>query len=368
MKRLPRGTELVTAGFPCQDLSQAGRTRGIEGARSGLVDEVFRLLQVSDVPNVLIENVSFMLQLEQGRAMQHVTERLQSLGYRWAYRVLDSQAFGLPQRRQRVFLFASRERDPIGVLFGADAGDRSTRERGDRACGFYWTEGERGLGWAVDAVPTLKGGSTVGIPSPPAIWMPDGSIVTPDIRDVERMQGFPADWTIPTARVARETLRWKQMGNAVSVPVAEWLGRRIARPEPVAPVLGGVIRSDRRWPMAACERDGEAFEVSASMWPIAAERPSLVDFLTHPVKPLSQKATLGFLRRLHKGQLRLPPGFLDAVEAHLIRVGGIPPTRPTAADRINAKAAQRDRRRAVAQRSHSRVRAAVPTEVGSLFE
>ena len=46
-------------------------------------------------------------------------------------------------------------------------------------CGFYWTEGLRGLGWAVDAVPTLKGGSTIGIPSPPAIWDPqDGSITT----------------------------------------------------------------------------------------------------------------------------------------------------------------------------------------------
>ena len=42
----------------------------------------------------------------------------------------------------------------------------------DLWCGFYWTEGNRGLGWAVDAVPTLKGGSTIGIPSPPAIWDP----------------------------------------------------------------------------------------------------------------------------------------------------------------------------------------------------
>ena len=47
-----------------------------------------------------------------------------------------------------------------------------------RLCGFYWTEGLRGLGWAVDSVPTLKGGSSIGIPSPPAIWDPlDHSIV-----------------------------------------------------------------------------------------------------------------------------------------------------------------------------------------------
>ena len=51
-------------------------------------------------------------------------------------------------------------------------------------------------GWAVDAVPTLKGGSTVGIPSPPAIWYPDDDYIgTPDIRDAERLQGFDAGWT-----------------------------------------------------------------------------------------------------------------------------------------------------------------------------
>ena len=43
LKTLPKGTELLVGGFPCQDLSQAGKTAGIEGSRSGLVGEVFRL-------------------------------------------------------------------------------------------------------------------------------------------------------------------------------------------------------------------------------------------------------------------------------------------------------------------------------------
>jgi len=59
----------------------------------------------------------------------------------------------------------------------ADAGEQSPEFSRTQLCGFYWTEGLRGLGWAVDAVPTLKGGSTIGIPSPPALWDPrDGSI------------------------------------------------------------------------------------------------------------------------------------------------------------------------------------------------
>lgn len=368
LKRLPAGTELVTAGFPCQDLSQAGKTRGIEGERSGLVAEVFRLLRRSDVPNVLIENVSFMLQLEQGRAMQMVVDKLAELGYRWAYRVMDSQAFGLPQRRQRVYIFASKELDPTSVLFGSDVGDQPKDDRGSHACGFYWTEGERGLGWAVDAVPTLKGGSTIGIPSPPAIWTPDGHIVTPEIRDVERMQGFPVDWTKPTARVARESFRWKQMGNAVSVPVASWIGRQINRPTKLRLPIGAEVVRDRRWPTAAALIDGRAMTIHASMWPVAFKRDSLADFLRFPTKPLSERATLGFLQRLHKGQLNLPEGLLDAIEAHLRLMGGSPPARPSRAERAANAAQLRERKKLASKKLRTRHRKnAATTATPSLF-
>src|SRR6185312_12963694 len=69
--KLPRSTTLVAAGFPCQDLSQAGLTAGIGGSRSGLVEEVFRLIGEHRTPWVLLENVPFMLQLGRGRAMAH---------------------------------------------------------------------------------------------------------------------------------------------------------------------------------------------------------------------------------------------------------------------------------------------------------
>src|SRR6185437_2157869 len=72
LRRLPSATELVTAGFPCQDLSQAGLTAGIAGARSGLVGRIFELLDEQPVPWVLLENVSFMLQLDGGRALETV--------------------------------------------------------------------------------------------------------------------------------------------------------------------------------------------------------------------------------------------------------------------------------------------------------
>lgn len=106
LRELPDATELLTAGFPCQDLSQAGTTTGIGGLRSGLVAEVFRLLRGQRVPWVILENVPFMLQLAGGRAMEVVVSALEELGYRWAYRVMNTRAFGLPQRRERVYLLA----------------------------------------------------------------------------------------------------------------------------------------------------------------------------------------------------------------------------------------------------------------------
>ncbi len=83
LKSLPKEVELLVGGFPCQDLSQAGLTAGIGGARSGLVGEVFRLLDKRRVPWVVLENVSFMLQLDKGSGMRTLIEAFEERGYRW---------------------------------------------------------------------------------------------------------------------------------------------------------------------------------------------------------------------------------------------------------------------------------------------
>lgn len=315
---------VCAAGFPCQDLSQAGRTAGIGGRNSGLVKRVFELLEsATHGPRwLLLENVPFMLQLDRGDAMRYLARRLGELGYRWAYRVVDARAFGLPQRRQRVILLASRTDDPREILFYGDEGEPEHRHHRDLACGFYWTEGIRGLGWAVDGVPTLKGGSTIGIPSPPAVWMPDGRIGTPDIRDAERLQGFDPDWTTPAAQVGRrgEGHRWKLVGNAVSVPVSEWVGRRLRDPRPFDESLQAPLPTGLPWPAAACGDESGTWRVAVSLWPTRAPYQSLAEFLRFPLKPLSERATVGFLRRTTESTLRFPQGLLDAVEAHLCAV------------------------------------------------
>ena len=323
LAELPRETTLVTAGFPCQDLSQAGATKGIAGARSGLVGEVFRLIRNQNVPWILLENVPFMLQLARGEAMNVIATAFEELGYRWAYRVVDSRAFGLPQRRRRVYLVASNYGDPRTILFADEAGAPAEPEVNGQpvACGFYWTEGLRGLGWAVDAVPTLKGGSSIGIPSPPAILMPDRTVVTPDIVDAERLQGFPQNWTRPATGVSRGSTRWKLVGNAVSVRAAAWIGRRMRRPGLPAQFETSPQRDHRRWPTAAWNVGNGREHVVASEWPVRRHYVSLAPMLTErKLRSLSEKATSGFLSRAANAKLRFPGGFIQALTEHRARM------------------------------------------------
>lgn len=319
--RLPRNIDLLTAGFPCQDLSQAGNTFGIFGRRSGLIRSAFDIIQESRPPWVLIENVPFLLRLDRGRGIAYLTRKLQRLGYRWAYRTIDTRAFGLPHRRERVFLLASRDDDPASYLLTKDSVEPLSRAKKHVAHGFYWTEGNRGLGWAVDAVPTIKGGSAVGIPSPPAIWFSDGRFATPDIRDAERLQGFPANWTRPAEGVGRASGRWTLVGNAVSVPVARWIGRRLLR--------GGESLEDCKvtdlpmgapWPRAAMGGPGmKRKAVDVGSFPVARAKVHLHEFLRFEPNALSHRAADGFRGRLQRSSLSRPTAFEDALAEYVRR-------------------------------------------------
>ena len=312
--------ELMTAGFPCQDLSQAGRTLGLAGAKSSLVDHVFRLMDVARPQHVLLENVSFMLRLDGGSAMTRLVEAFEARGWRWAYRTVDTLAF-LPQRRRRVFMLASRTLDPAEVLF-ADAAEpvEPATTLDSHAHGFYWTEGIRGLGWGRDCVPTLKNGSSVGIPSPPAILMPSGAVVTPDLADAERLQGFPVDWTRAAEAAGLSRFRWSLVGNAVSVPVARWIGERLARPGHHDPARDRDLADAARWPDAARFDGVRRHGVTIGAHPQAGPAAGLTAFLSRPGMPLSPRATAGFLSRLDRTKLRLPAGFRDRIADHLTRL------------------------------------------------
>lgn len=329
LERLPAGISAVTAGFPCTDLSQAGRTSGIKGKESGLVAHVFRLLRNQDVEWLILENVRNMLVLDKGKAMAFLTSELESLGFRWAYRLVDSRFSGVPQRRHRVLFVASRHHDPRRVLFADNEEAPDENELRDDAFGFYWTEGLRGLGWARDAIPPLKGGSGLGIPSPPAIWVPAAPegmrIVTPSIEDAEELQGFQRGWTEPAADNRRNGPRWKLVGNAVTVGVAKWLVQRMQNP--ADPVISSAdLPSVKRWPASAFGENGRVWQFNASMWPVRHQYNHLTDVVdVSRLPPLSLRATAGFLSRAARAQLNFDDRFIRDLRNHETLMGQVQP-------------------------------------------
>ena len=115
---LPGNVPGPRPGFPCQDLSQAGRTAGIGGTQSGLVGEVFRRLAAprSSLRWLLLENVSFMLQLDRGQAMRHLVAELEARGF--SCDAIESSTRSRSACHNDVDAFcslASRDHDPRGA-------------------------------------------------------------------------------------------------------------------------------------------------------------------------------------------------------------------------------------------------------------
>ncbi len=319
MRVLP-AVDMVSAGFPCQDVSLSGPKEGFDGARSGLVREIFRLIDASPVPTVLLENVANIVRLHGGRWVEILARAFEDRGYRWAYRIVDARA-ALPQRRERFFMLASRVLDPAEVLFADDVPEPLTPfVLGRHAAGFYWTRGASGLGWAPHCTPPIQGGSAKGIPSGPAVLLPDGRVVRIGIADAERLQGMTAGSTEPAGT---DGARWKIVGNAVALPIAEWIGARLASHGPLSELRETSLADDARiWPRAARGGPtGGRRRVEIGSLPYWAERPPISASIGD-AQLLSPRATRGFLARAERGRMNFEPGFLDAVRAHLQAVGG----------------------------------------------
>jgi len=306
--------QLLSAGWPCQDLSQAGMTAGISGVRSNMIKHVFRLLDETRLKPqyVLLENVSFALHLHGGKAIRMVVRELENRGYHWAYRILNTREFGLPQRRRRIFILGALDVDPAAVLF--DGEGEPTEETRSRYAGFYWTEGNRGVGWTSGAIPPLKGGSGLSIPSPPAVWdRRTHDFFSPGIRDAERLQGFRAGWTSPAADKSGDRVRWRLVGNAVSVPIAKWIGRRLIAMSSASPRRSQLPQpgTSKRHNMAwGAPGQAPAYARVEHEGPAKPKRASLVEFDFVDATPLSTRAASGFLARLVDSPLIVERDFL----------------------------------------------------------
>jgi DNA (cytosine-5)-methyltransferase 1 len=238
--------DILVGGFPCQDLSTAGSRKGLRGAQSSLWWEFHRLVGELHPTWVLVENVPGMLSSNKGRDMGAILWSLGDLGYWWAYRVLDAQWFGLPQRRKRVFIVGhiGDRTAPAKVLLEPEGCPRDSAE----GCG---GEGHKVIGALTssarkaDIADTLlaryaKSPATAGRDSSVrnVVLDPTGRVRRLTPLECERLQGFPDGWTClceaqgNTERCrCPDSPRYRALGNAVAVPVVEWIAKRILKYE-----------------------------------------------------------------------------------------------------------------------------------------
>jgi DNA (cytosine-5)-methyltransferase 1 len=282
--------DLICGGFPCQDLSLAGRRAGLAGERSGLFWEFARIAAALRPRALLLENVPGLLTSNGGRDFGCVLDALARLGYGLGWRILDSRFFGVPQRRRRLFLLgldapgragAGRAGEVLAVASrceghpaaGGGAAPGATGGVADGAGVYAGSADEEGVAAPLES---LTGGQRTSdiegatwVLEPPAALaysiVPEGGqgarlraaevdqantldslnaqqhdrgtrlVEGQRVRrltplECERLQGFPDGWTQVRwqGRPAPDTRRYAACGDAVTVPVAEWLGRRLA--------------------------------------------------------------------------------------------------------------------------------------------
>lgn len=236
--------EVWAGGFPCQDVSLArmGPRKGLRGSQSGLFYDFAELIGERRPKVVVLENVAALLSSHSGRDFGIVLRTLADFGYGLAWRVLDSRHFGVPQSRSRVFIVGSLGGPASAgkVLFEPECGDRDSekgRSNGEKSVSpFAISVGDSERGYVKKLAHCLYAESArhTGTDwSRNYVSYPEGRVRRLTPLETERLQGFPDDWTYPTHEIANvntlDSARYHACGNAVSVPVAEWIGHRIVR-------------------------------------------------------------------------------------------------------------------------------------------
>ena len=101
--------DILLAGFPCQPFSIIGSLKGFEDARGTLFFDIARILQAKKPTVFVLENVKLLVGHNKGETIKRIMGTLEDLGYHATYKILNALDFGLPQKRERVFIVGFRE-------------------------------------------------------------------------------------------------------------------------------------------------------------------------------------------------------------------------------------------------------------------
>ena len=270
--------DIVCAGSPCQELSIAGKRKGLGGERSGLFHTAINIVRrmrertAGEYPRFFVwENVPGVFSSNRGMDFQAVLEEIgeskipMPQGNRWAaaglvqcpgaeiaWRVLDAQYWGVPQRRRRIFLvadFAADGRCAGEILFEPESvsGDPETGERAGKAAAGGTADGTRIAVYDMThadevmrpvkdgIVPTLNARMGTGGNQVPVV-LTEGKVRRLTPTECERLQGLPDGYTDGGS----DTARYKALGNGMAQSCADYVMRRI-----VEATKGGDITCER---------------------------------------------------------------------------------------------------------------------------
>ena len=241
--------DILAGGFPCPSYSVAGNRGGLADDRGALWWEFHRLISEGQPTWVLGENVPGLLSSSGGRDFTTIVKSLVQLGYGVVWRVLDAQWFGVAQRRKRVLIVGhsgGQPRPEVLALAESLCGHPAPSRPAGTVTSALTRNGVGGGGGpddnAAQANHLIPSGAfrwkenrnhvQLDDPTTALTVEQTQAVITPQVRrltptECERLQGFQDQWTATQS----DTQRYRQMGNAVAVPVAEWVMRRIAAAE-----------------------------------------------------------------------------------------------------------------------------------------
>lgn len=230
-------SDVWCGGFPCQDISVArgaSERLGLKGKRSGLFYRFAELIEIKMPEVVIIENVAGLFTSNKGRDFGVILQTLTSLGYAVAWRLLNSRYFGVPQSRTRVYLCCWRNNPTkaLDVMFDRQGATKPENERTD-----FITEDSKPNEYP--KVPRVayclaaSSGRHTGTDWSRTYVVCENGVRRLSPLESERLQGFPDNWTSPSADAIFDeninTLRYTAIGNAVSVPVVEWIANKVKK-------------------------------------------------------------------------------------------------------------------------------------------
>ncbi len=224
--------DILLAGFPCQPFSIIGQRKGFLDARGTLFFDIARILDAKKPSVFVLENVKLLAGHNKGETLRTILEILRELGYHAGYKILNALDFGLPQKRERIFLVGFREpcsfQWPTAKMLMRPLKDILEHEVPEEYFASEYIRKKRLSRKQPSAEPMIwhenKSGNISAYPFSCALragasynYLLVNGERRLTAREMFRLQGFPEEFKIISSYAQAR----KQAGNSLPVPVAK---------------------------------------------------------------------------------------------------------------------------------------------------